>query len=331
MRNIVNSPIQKGLFGIFLLGVGAIQAFGQVVIYGNVRYPNGNPVAKIQVNVFLHGSMVTNTRTDDAGGFRMENLPKAMLTIQASPLEKTSLVVDPVQVDTNVGGLFCVNIFFRNPTGESGHKDSSSPIISTQEAAQKIPKNAQKAFSKANKYLDQQSYEKSLAAFDEAIRLFPDYFQAYSQKGVACIKMNHHLEGIPLFAKALQIFPEYGPALSGLGYCLLMAGKYPDAITYLNKSVQADSSNSKNYFYLGIANLALSRWKNAQEALEESLRLDPIANLSARIYLADALAGQKLFSQASAELHAYLETNPAAPNAQRLRQKEELYRSQIPH
>jgi tetratricopeptide (TPR) repeat protein len=202
-------------------------------------------------------------------------------------------------------------------------------VISTKEASQQIPTDARKALDKAKKHREKKKFDAALAELDKAIRLFPEYFQAYTEKGVVGIQSGRLPEAFENFDKALRLFPEYEPALSGAGYCLLTLGKYEKSIVLLEKAVHLDSTHTQNLLFLGIANLALSHWEKAQQALEQALKLDPVGVVSAHMYLANALAGQHLYGRAADELHSYLEQNPGVPNADRLRSKEKYWRTQV--
>src|SRR5262249_16343830 len=202
------------------------------------------------------------------------------------------------------------------------------PVISSREAVQHIPKEARKALNRARKYRDQKKSDAALAELDKAIQLFPGYFQAFTEKGVVLINSNRPRDALQHFSKALEIAPDYERALSGAGYCLLTLGNYEQSAAFLEKAVHLSSTAAQNLLFLGIANLALRRWEKAQEVLEQALKFDPAGTTLARVYLADALAGQRLYARAADELGTYLQLNPAAPDADRLRKKEQSLRGQ---
>jgi cytochrome c-type biogenesis protein CcmH/NrfG len=111
---------------------------------------------------------------------------------------------------------------------------------------------------------------------------------------------------------------------------MLSTDKYEQAIGMLEQAIQIEPTHTQNLLFLGIANIALTRWSNAQEALEQALKRDPEGMKNAHLYLAYALAGQELYSRAVDELHTYLKLIPNAPNADHLRDLEALWRSKIP-
>jgi len=298
------------------------------IVTGTVRYPSGQPVTRVPVKILRRGGEIAAATTDEQGQFRFDGLPRAILSLTVSLPSQMNLSAEPVFVDTSVGGSFTVDIFLRDPMLTAGKKKDTSQVVSSQEIHQQIPKEARKAFSKAQKFLEKKELEKSLAELDRAVQIYPDYFQAFTEKGVVHIQAGRPQNALEDFAQALHISPSYAPALSGTGYSFLSLGKYEEAIGSLEKAIYLDPGKAKSFLFLGIANLAVKRWQKAQEVLEQSLKIDPTGVVSAHIYLAEAFAGQREFSRAAAELRSYLDLNPQAPNTDRLRKREEWYRAQ---
>lgn len=301
-----------------------------ITLSGKVSLPDGNPAAQLPVTVSGTNGFSARTNTDDVGNFRFEGIPRSVYSVTVTLPKDSQFRAEPLLADTSREGLnFVVSIFLRDPLGASVGKKESTQLVSTKVASQQIPKDARKALDKARKLREHKKFDAALAELEKAIGLFPDYFQAYTEKGTVQIQSSHEQKAFQDFSKAIQIFPEYEPALSGAGYCLLTLGKYEQSIDLLEKAIHLDATHVQNLLFLGIANLALSRWEKAQEALEQALRLNPAGMNSAHLYLANALAGQKLFSRAADELHTYLELNPGAPNADRLKNKEHYWRTQV--
>jgi tetratricopeptide (TPR) repeat protein len=306
------------------------QASQGITVYGKVSLPDSNPAIQMSVNISGLNGFTTNTKTDELGNFRFEGIPRSIYDLTVTVPKNMQYHAEPVSVDAmRMGSSFMANIFLRNPLEASVEREKTARVISSKEITQQIPKDARKALDKAKKYREQKKFEAASAELDKAIRIYPEYFQAYSEKGTVEIQSGHLQEALQDFDKALQIFSEYEPALSGAGYCLLSFGKYEQSIALLEKAIHLDSAHPQSLMFLGIANLGIKRWLKAQEALEQALKLDPAGVVSAHIYLANAFAGQQLYVRAADELNTYLQANPGAPNADRLRNKEKYWRGQV--
>lgn len=301
-----------------------------VEINGRVSLPDGQPASQILVNISSQTGPLASRTTDDQGSFRFDGMPKTQLTLTVTVPKNARYFADPVSVDaTRMGTIFSANLFLRNPLQAPINQQKTPPLISAREMSLQIPKEAKKALSRAQKFKDQKKSEAALKELDKAIEFFPEYFQAYAEKGIVQIQSGRLQDALKNFESALQIFPEYEPALSGAGYCLLSSGRYEQSIAYLEKALHLDPTNARTLLFLGISNLALSRWQKAQDALEQALKVNPNEAASAHMYLADAFAGRHLYRRAADELHTYLENYPEAPNAAHLRDKEKHWLSQI--
>src|SRR5437667_1892285 len=116
-----------------------------------------------------------------------------------------------------------VNLTFGEAVSESGTAKPS--VINTAESEQKIPKEARKAFNLGVKFKKDDPAQAEIN-FSRAVELFPEYFQAFSERGDLNV-LRHNLDAAARdFDQALKFNPRYGPALRGSGYCKLSAGEH---------------------------------------------------------------------------------------------------------
>lgn len=302
-----------------------------ISVYGKVFLPDGNSAVNMTIHISASHSFNADTTTDIEGNYRFEGLPPGLFELKLnqpanSPYSGAAIVYG---VAYEGGGRYRANVFIQNPVKIVQKKEKTTPVISTREASQNIPKEAQKAFVRGKQYREQKKLEAALKELDKAIKIYPDYFQAWTEKGKTEINSGHPQQALQDFAQALKLFPDFEPALSGAGYCHLTLGAYEQSIVMLEKAIQVDSTHVQNLLFLGIDNLALKRWGKAQEALERAIRLDPKGMVTAHMYLAHALAGQEIFDRAAEEMHTYLEMHPDAPDADRLRDTEARWRAEV--
>ncbi len=299
-----------------------------VTVCGKVSLPDGYPAPRVTVNISGQNGFTSSTTTNDQGSYCFEGIPATIYSLTVTLPRDSKYVAEPVSQDTNrYGPTFTVNIFLRYPLESALRGEKTARVITAREAGQQVPKAAKKALAKAQRYKDQKKFEAALTELDKAIVLYPDYFQAFTEKGIVQIQSGFIPGALRDFEKAMEILPEYAPALSGAGYCLLTLGKYEQSADLLDRAVQLDATQAQPFMFFGIANLALGRWEKAQGALERALQLNANAAVAAHMYLADALAGQHLYGRAADELRTYLKLNPGAPNAEHLRNKETHWRS----
>jgi tetratricopeptide (TPR) repeat protein len=86
--------------------------------------------------------------------------------------------------------------------------------------------------------------------YRQAIRLDPDYEEAYFNLGVV-LRQDRPSEANQLFRKALDLDPDYAPAHRELGWLLHERGSSADAEVHLRRAVALDSGNGWAHIYLG--------------------------------------------------------------------------------
>ncbi len=301
-----------------------------ISVYGKVYMPDGNPAANITLHISASHTFNVDTTTDVEGNYRFEGLPPGLFELKLNQPAKSAYSGAKIiyGVVYEGGGRYRADVFIQNPVEIVQKKEKTAPVISTREASQNIPKEAQKAFDRGKQYREQKKLDAALKELDKAIRVFPDYFQAWTEKGKTEINYGRPQQALEDFTQALKLFPDFEPALSGAGYCHLTLGAYEQSVAMLEKAIQIDSTHVQNLLFLGVDELALHRWGKAQEALERALKLDPDGMVTAHMYLAHALAGQEIFDRAADEMHTYLTLKPDAPNADRLRETEAQWRAE---
>ena len=67
-------------------------------------------------------------------------------------------------------------------------------------------------YSEATKKYESQNYEEAILDYTKAISIYPDYFEAYNDRGSAYNLIRKSNKAIADFKKALQINPNYGVA-----------------------------------------------------------------------------------------------------------------------
>ena len=88
-----------------------------------------------------------------------------------------------------------------------------------------------------NAYSQAQRYEEALAAYEQAIRLDPNYARSYLNKGEALSQLRRYSEALAAFEQAIRLDPNYarsyhnrGDVLSKLGQTKAAASSYKQAL-----------------------------------------------------------------------------------------------------
>ncbi len=290
-------------------------------IYGHVSLPDASPASRVTVSISGQSGFNRQVITDDAGQYEIQGVPRGRYTLTVANPAAPDQYSDRAEVElTRLSpARVSVNLYLRSGTKVEPAKEKTSSVITLAEAGQHVPKAAQKEFERAVKLGENHQLDKALQSFNRSIEIFPEYFQAITQRGHLLVTMGQIDEARKDFARALGINSRYEPAMRGAGICKLREGNYSDAIKDLEEAVSNEPRDAAAYLFLGFAYASVDRREEARSALQKSLSVDPAGAARARVYLANLDLKENRTQEAAAELEAYLAAVPNAPDADKLR------------
>ena len=128
--------------------------------------------------------------------------------------------------------------------------------------------------------LARSDFDGAEGAFREAVRLRPDFAEAYNDLGGTLDHLGRPDEAIAAFRRAAEA--KYPSALYNLGIVYLRVKRDPVAAReVLEQSVKQEHASAEAWNALGVAYLQTGQWGRAKEAWAQALRLDP-AHAAAR-------------------------------------------------
>jgi tetratricopeptide (TPR) repeat protein len=161
-----------------------------------------------------------------------------------------------------------------------------------------IPRKAHDAMNKGLALIQEKSdYQKSIKEFNRAIHYYPEYYEAYTEMGVAYMHMGNNAGAEPALRKALEISREQDVEVLAWLATLLNDGKrFNDAEPLARKGLELDSSSWQANAELARSLLGLHR---AAEAEKSALAASKLRPDNALLYLV------------LANVHGRLENGPA--------------------
>jgi len=173
-------------------------------------------------------------------------------------------------------------------------------------------------------------------------------------KGYQLLMKKDMQEAVEHLSKAVTFYPDYVAAHNALGTAFLDLGEKEKARDEFNKAVTLDDHLPNSYLNLGIAQLALKAYADAEESLRKASSIAPLdLQLSTALaygefanhdypaviatanevhgrkhkgaevvhyFAAGALAAQSNFSEAEHQIETLLSENPKSPSAGQFRQ-----------
>jgi tetratricopeptide (TPR) repeat protein len=118
-----------------------------------------------------------------------------------------------------------------------------------------------------------QDYDLAITEFSEAIRLKPDYAEAYYNRGLAFDSKGEHDKAIADFGEAIRLKPDFGYAYDGRGVAEYLKGDYDKAIADENEAIRLDPNQARVYYNRGLACGRKGDVDNAFADFNEAIRL----------------------------------------------------------
>lgn len=189
----------------------------------------------------------------------------------------------------------------------------------------------------------QDAFDDALGAYDEALRLRPEYPEAYMNRGITLSRRGHYEEALAAHEEAIRLRADYAEAHMNKGQTLANVGRLPEAVEALSKAIElqpdyalayvnrartlakdnqltkslADcdcalalqSHNADAHQARGIALARLRRLEEACRALERSVSLRPY-NAETYVNLGITLARLRRFENAMEAYDQAIELKP---------------------
>ena len=188
-----------------------------------------------------------------------------------SQAEKDRIIKQMGQVDRD---------FLANQKFEEGNKlyyakDYYGAIKLYREALKLNPNFADAYNNRGNAYKDLGQYERAIQDFDKAIQLNPNYDMAYNNRGVAYYYLGQNERAIQDYDKAIQLNPNYDMAYNNRGVCYNELGQNERAIQDYDKAIELNPNDSTAYNNRGNAYKDLGQYKRAIQDFDKAIQLNP--------------------------------------------------------
>jgi len=182
-------------------------------------------------------------------------------------------------------------------------------------------------------YLDQLQYADSLHAFEQVVKLRPDYADGHINKGLLYIEWEKYSEARPSLEKALELSPNNARALYYLALVERREGHFDEELADLQRVVIQFPQARDPRRELGIAYYQRHSYQEAVEQFEALQKIDP-DDLAAHYNLAVLYRrmGMKEKAAAQAALFATKQVDPGAPtySLEFLRKHPEISTESVP-
>jgi Flp pilus assembly protein TadD len=120
---------------------------------------------------------------------------------------------------------------------------------------------------------EQGKIKSAIAAFNQAIKIYPTFENAHNNLGLALSRQNQFAEAVTAFKQALTINPQNLETYNNLGIALGSQGNFTEAITVFNQAVQIDPNEPTSHQNLGVAFWSQGKVPEAVASLQRAKKL----------------------------------------------------------
>jgi len=179
------------------------------------------------------------------------------------------------------------------------------------------PKNALKAFQKGSDEVKDRKPEDAVKSFQEAVKIYPEYAEAYYEMGRVQASLNQADAARASFDAAVKADPKYAPPYMTIAQMEEKSRNWKAVADVTSQLLAIDPSGyPAAYLYNSVANLNLKNTEAAEKSAREGLKADAQhANPKLWQVLGVILANRGAFPEAIEQFQAYLKFAPDGPDA----------------
>jgi tetratricopeptide (TPR) repeat protein len=182
-----------------------------------------------------------------------------------------------------------------------------------------IPKSAVDLYLQALESAANGDSDKAIAELKQALALHPGFGLALNQLGVLYLKRGQVDKAGEALHSAVGLSPgDYEPRLN-YGIVLLNQRKFAEAEQQLREAQKKNDAAFTPHLYLGIALINLKAYPDAETELRKAITLGGAKASQAHYYLGGLYWRARDYPRAASELETYLQLEPKAANAEKVR------------
>lgn len=273
------------------------------VVSGTLRNGSGQPVsdARVELHSLRTGALVASGYTNGVGGFELANVPAGLYEIVA--------ISGLSEVRERVNFPNAANISLVVPNAPAAATDAGGR--NTVSVAQfQVPKKARELFKKAQEAARKQKHDEESKYLAQALEVYPDFADALTLRGIRKLDSNQIDDATADLEKAIQCDASYALAYLVLGAAYNRANRFDDALRSSDHGISLMPTAWQGYFENAKSYIGKADYEKALRQLDKAASLGPRDYAPIHLVKAHALLALKSYSEAMAELQAFLDHAP---------------------
>jgi Carboxypeptidase regulatory-like domain/TPR repeat/Tetratricopeptide repeat len=286
-------------------------------IVGHVRdAASGEPIAAARVELLGPNGMAAPTRyTDTSGAFFFGardgdyHLVIRKVGYKDSQVNVSIVAAAQSRVD--------VDLVRETSDSESTPVPVFPPTISAHQL--KVPEKAREDFRQGQALAAQHDYTGAVEQFQKALQVFPSYYEAYAEMGLAQYMLGQAAAARESLQKSVDLSEgKYPDALFDYAEVLNALHEFAQAEPLARQGMVLEESSSRGPFELARALLGLKRFAEAEQSAKQAQKLNT-QDPQIYVVLVSIHAGMRHYAALVQDVDAYLKLDPNSPMSDRMR------------
>ena len=307
-------------------GVDPTGTGGRHTIQGRLVFPSGQR-ADLRLKVRLESSGGDLTVLSDMNGsFRFQSLQPGHYTVIVEGGELYESVREAVFIESGslssrrmpgtvpVSRPFSVLFYLRPRAQDNPVKPG---ILNA--ALVGVPKPAADLYQQALESLSKGDSDKAIAELQQALALYPDFALAHNQLGVQYLKRGQVDKAAEASQRAVKLKPDEYEFQLNHGIVLLNQKRFSEAEQQLRSALKKNETAFAPHLYLGMTLVSLKNYQEAEPMLQKAVSLGGNKAAQAHYFLGGLYWRAREYQRAANELELYLQLDPKAANAEKIR------------
>lgn len=293
-------------------------------ISGHVSDNSRNPIPDLQVELLDDvNSVIARTKTDDSGLFSFRRLSNGIFQIRVQTYG-TSFISQTQRVQLERGRAFEQVDFVL-----ASKRSSSTAAIPGVVFAQEVPDKARKQYERGIALIQKSEQRKEgVTALENAIDIFPLYFDALYVLGSEYVKQQDYDRAIPVLTKAIEVNRQAYPTLYTLSIAQYNLKQVPEAIESMRRAMSLNQQSMAANLWLGMLLRQTDKLDEAETYLKQADRLAASKSPDVHWQLALLFNELKRYKEAADELELFLKVEPNAKDTELIKRLIKKFRQQ---
>jgi hypothetical protein len=277
---------------------------------------NEEQLAQVQVQLIRFPDGIVGERfTSSDGSVQFSGLSLGAFTIRAS---RQGYEPGEVQIDLRNSDRALQSVDISLTPRKDERSGTPQGIVAA--SVLKVPDNARKEFERGSRLLNEKKdFDRSIAAFQRAIKLYPGYADAYFLMGTAQMQASGASDAEASLRKAISLDARFIAPRYPLALLLYAQQRYAEEKELLLEAQKLDAADWRWPFELARCLAQQSQWEGA---LRYGVTASGNANAPPKVHLlmADIYANSDRPRDAIAELELFAKLDPESSYMTRVRE-----------